>query len=403
MPEQTHYHVLGIPETASLEEIKKQYRSLARKFHPDVNPGPQAAQQFSRIAEAYRVLSDTEARRTYDAERALQQRQASYKSAGPVNHPAGPRPAASSPPKPPPTTASQESERLVQQAQIAFTRNRMAEARSLAEQSLRYNRKNAVGWEILGDVCRNQERYDDALRHYTMASQLDPRSATIQQKIERIARKPSASGRSAAGGYTPSTPIRHSSPRPSVRTGPTVTSQLPEEKRSLAVVLAGFFGFFGTFLLLLLSSLFLDKTSASTQQLPIVFSWSWPYVACMSAAGALMGATMTITGMIRRIEDDLILTGSTGPRSAPFGILVIGIGALFFWAAALVHIAVAVVQEALTPSLLKLYGTVAILTGLFAMVWTADSGPQHTLLLGGNVIFVSFVVGWLLGDFFRPD
>ena len=123
----------------------------------------------------------------------------------------------------------------------------------------------------------------------------------------------------------------------------------------------------------------------------------------MSAAGALMGATMTITGMIRRIEDDLILTGSTGPRSAPFGILVIGIGALFFWAAALVHIAVAVVQEALTPSLLKLYGTVAILTGLFAMVWTADSGPQHTLLLGGNVIFVSFVVGWLLGDFFRPD
>lgn len=403
MPERTHYEVLGVPETASLDEIKKQYRALARKYHPDVNPGAEAARVFLGIAEAYRVLGDTESRRTYDAERALQKRAASYKPTGPVNHPAAPRPAPAA--AQPVTTATQESERLVQQAQIAFTKNRMAEARSLAEQALRYNKRNATGWELLGDVCRNQERYDDALRHYTMASQLDPRSATIQQKIERIARRPSASLRGTAGSYTPSTPIRAAAPRPVRRapSSPPPLSTLPDERRSLAMVLVGFFGFFGTLLIVLMAALYLDKSSASTQILPFAFSWSWPFVGCLAVAGALLGATMTITGLIRRIEDDLILGASTGVRSAPFGLLVIVIGALFFWAAALVHLAVATVQEALTPSLLKLYGVVALATVVFATAWSAPFGLQHTLLFGGNVIFVSFVIGWLLGDFFRPD
>ena len=93
----------------------------------------------------------------------------------------------------------------LQQAQIAFSRNRMAEARTLAEQALHYNKKNAAAWEVMGDVSRNQERNTDALRHYTMASQHDPRRASVQQKIERIARQP-VGPQSSAGGYTPNTP-----------------------------------------------------------------------------------------------------------------------------------------------------------------------------------------------------
>lgn len=405
MPERTHYETLGLPETASLEEIKKQYRTLARKYHPDVNPGKEAAQQFSSIAEAYRVLSDSEARRAYDAERALRQRQAGVKPTGPLNHPAAPRPGPKPPPQQPVTTATQESERLVQQAQIAFTRGRMAEARSLAEQALRYNRKNAVGWEILGDVCRNQARYDDALRHYTMASQHDPRSATIQQKIERIARQPSG-GSGGAGGYTPTTPSRPTPMRPtptraSGRPSPVVEN-LSDDKRPLLRLLAGFFGFFGA-LLVLIFTIALDKSARNTQILPIVTSWSWGYVACLALAGALVGSAMTITGMIRRIEDDLILTSGAGPRTAPFGIFVIVLGLIFFWAAAILHLAIALLQESLTSSLLKLYGTIGLLTALFALFYTTPGGAGQTLLLGGNVIFIGFVVGWLLGDFFRTD
>jgi len=62
-----YYQVLGIDRKASAAEIKKAYRKLARKYHPDVNPGNSEAEaRFKEIQEAYRVLSDEEKRKQYD-------------------------------------------------------------------------------------------------------------------------------------------------------------------------------------------------------------------------------------------------------------------------------------------------------------------------------------------------
>jgi len=61
------YDVLGLRRSASEQEIKRAYRKLARKHHPDVNPGNKAAEaKFKEISEAYEVLSDPEKRRRYD-------------------------------------------------------------------------------------------------------------------------------------------------------------------------------------------------------------------------------------------------------------------------------------------------------------------------------------------------
>src|SRR5437762_7664004 len=62
-----YYSTLGVAKTATSKEIKQAYRKLARKFHPDVNPGDKAAEaKFKEINEANEVLGDPEKRKKYD-------------------------------------------------------------------------------------------------------------------------------------------------------------------------------------------------------------------------------------------------------------------------------------------------------------------------------------------------
>src|SRR5207249_10578225 len=62
-----YYEVLGVPKTASEDEIKKSYRKLARQFHPDRNPGDkQAETRFKEVQDAYDILSDKKKREQYD-------------------------------------------------------------------------------------------------------------------------------------------------------------------------------------------------------------------------------------------------------------------------------------------------------------------------------------------------
>src|SRR5277367_4401771 len=64
---QDYYELLGVPRKAPLKEIRQAYRKLARKYHPDLNPGDKSSEEkFKQVQEAYDVLSDAKKRQMYD-------------------------------------------------------------------------------------------------------------------------------------------------------------------------------------------------------------------------------------------------------------------------------------------------------------------------------------------------
>ena len=67
MPDRDYYEILGVARNSSEDEIKRAYRKMARKYHPDVNPGDKSAERkFKEIQEAYEVIGDPDKRKKYD-------------------------------------------------------------------------------------------------------------------------------------------------------------------------------------------------------------------------------------------------------------------------------------------------------------------------------------------------
>ncbi len=375
---QNHYEVLGLPMSATPEQIRKRYRELVRRYHPDVNPAPDAKEQFLRIQEAYQVLSDPERRRHYDALLRLQSQSALSGTARPA------RPSSGSTRPPTQTGASrsaassEEARRAIYEAERAFLQGRLRDALHWARQATRLQPRMAQGYIIMGDVYRMQGHIDAALNAYTYALQLDPHNADLQRKFERLA----SMARSAP---PPAAPMRRVN---------LPVLMLPAEWRLYAAQSLGW----GTVLFLIaLSATVPGEPAALFRWLPMIATWSWNLLLYLGLAGLLTGFLLSVSRWVSPLEDALPWR-SYGARLSAGGVLVV-LAMLCFPLAALLYTLYGLLQSGLNSSISRTFGAVGALTLLFALAYPHDT--LQTLLFGGNLLFLTHLAGWSLGDSFQ--
>lgn len=436
--EQTHYQVLGIQTSATPEEIKRRFRELAHVHHPDVSRDKSAGhQQFVRITEAYQVLSDPSRRAEYDLMlRDRAQRRSPSRPANAAGRPASgggapsarvPRPGRPGPNPPPPhvgfrppsdrrqpqnggprpsstgprsstvddrtagaTGAASrlaEASRTLRDAQAAFASLRYRDAIRLCKSVLDLDRRNAGACGLMGDVYRAQGRTDDAIYFYSLAAQLSPapQNRAVMAKLEALL----TSERGARPG---STTMR--SPEATLADGAARV-----RRRVSRHACIGALGLALTLLVLLAAT----QTGAEPlTELPWIAGWTAPLVWGMLLAGATTGATLSLSGAVRPLDEELFLAPSArtgGP--APLGLLLFLIGGLFFYLAVGIYLLIGALQESFSRSVMRVFIATFLVICSLALLLSPEVGRQ-ILLFGGNLVFLSMLVGWLLGDFFRP-
>jgi len=197
--QRNYYEILGVPQAASTDEIKKTYRQLARKFHPDVVQDKALGQRvFSQINQAYRVLGDAERRAQYNSTLAQAARPSANGAApGGVapngngtaaytnGNGAAPASQAAAPSQPPSAQKMEAIVGLLSHADNAIMAGKPVEAGAFCMKVLEIDPRNARALDIFGDALVQQGKREDAAVQYRKALQIAP-SHSIQAKLNRL-------------------------------------------------------------------------------------------------------------------------------------------------------------------------------------------------------------------------
>ena len=220
--QRNYYEVLGIPPGASADQIKKKYRELARKFHPDVVQDKVLGQRlFTQINQAYSVLGDPERRVKYNdslqnpaamdtsvqqsaAQQAAAQqaaaRNAAAQNAAPKASPAPQAGAAAAAPSKSPQAFAE----MLSRAENSIMAGKPVEARAFCVRILEADPRHIRALDILGDALVQMGKPEEAAEQYRKALQAAP-SSLIQAKLNRVssagtAPRPASAAAPISGG-----------------------------------------------------------------------------------------------------------------------------------------------------------------------------------------------------------
>lgn len=359
-----YYEIMGLPRTATLTQIKKRYRELARKYHPDVHEDKALAQRaFVQIVEAYRTLSDPELRSRYDAT-LVEPAAAQDRRARPTDEN---------------ERKAKEARRLITDAQFAFARGKLDHAAMLCRWALNLDPRLGRPHAILGDICRIHGRTDEAISEYGEAIQLDPNDRYSRQKIEQLVRREFVTARRV---------------------------EAPTSRAKAAELLVGNMigGAVAASILLMIGLFPGTPIRGLGTYLPALAEWSANLLFFLGADGFIVGLLLSLNGMVGHPGDELMAQPVSGslrrPRSLPVGVAILLLSVVFFYAAAAFYLMIGAFQEHVSRSLVRVVIAVVAVVAVGALMYSP--GRAGVLLCGGNVVFPAFVIGWYLGERLKP-
>lgn len=365
----THYEILGLPDSASTALIKRRYRELVRKYHPDVAADKVTSHLlFLRINEAYEVLKDPVRRKAYDEtlaiEAMIQKKKLQYKQSTTA--------AAAPPPAPP--HAPRNISQMLKDAQFAFIQKRFAVALELCKVILRTDPRNAKACVMLADIYRIRGKTGAAIKYYNFAVQFDPADSDSQKKLMKLMSKQISS-------QPPVARVRH-----------------PAE-----VLAVNAMWWSVAFLLILLIKVYPGAPiSWLGHYVPQVSKWSWNTIGFLAGASAIAGALLSVNGLLRHPDNELVFENpGSNWAIVPVGILLLIGSGFFFIGAAAFYILFGALQGSLSRSVMTIFGAVVVLVSLAALMCEPTLRMQ-VLLFGGNVAFFSSLFGWYTGAALKP-
>ena len=400
--EATHYDVLGLDVNASTTEIKSRFRELARRYHPDVARTPDAAERFKVINEAYRILGDSGRRAAYDAElklarlhRERSEQPTRTRPASPPRPRTEPRSPGSAPaPKsatsqartetkrtaPHPAFKGTEVDRLILQAQIHYRRMKFREAERVCRMVLRTDRRNAVAYEILGDVQRHRGDNEQALAMYTYALQLDRANPGLRAKFERLA---------GSGSPSPARGAIHLQ-----RHGSRHSNALLPERVFIDAIGIGAVAF-------LLVMIHQHSTVPASSEW--IYEWDGASIFALAFSGFVAGLLMGLNGLLGMVREEMAFEAAGRSRRfvVPFGAVLIVCAIAWFYLAFVLYMLRSFRQEMVSRSIVRSFVASFAIVAAYALC-RADAAI-YFLMSGGNIVYIAFIAGWAAADGFRRE
>ena len=332
-------------------QIRARYRQLIRNYKKDLPPADLLEdEQFRLWTNAHLLLLSPE-RREYD--RRLRQTRGRE--------------------RPPDLVAGlSKGRRLLVAAEAAFVQRKLNEAVELGREAVKLESRNAECYALLGDILREQGKYQNALTMYNYAIQFQPNSRRYWQLLQEV------------------TALRDGRSLP-----PRLRGELHSPLRRPLWVWA---------------TVGLAAASVEVTTLYLSGNWGPPgllklpvnLIYAALADGFVLGLALAATAMLGPFDDELVWyqVAGFGTETTPVGLFVALPGIVFFWITPVFYAVLALLDEHLSLSIsIALVVCAAVTVGFWALAPRESS--KAVLMLSGNLVFFGFLWGWLLGSIRR--